>query len=64
MDPGFQELDSRSFVSGNLIPESNRYWDSEFLEVDSGVQSQGFRIPQEKISGISESVLPYGGGNG
>ena len=50
------------FVSRTFIPVSNRQWDSDFLELYSGFQSPGFRIPQAKISLITESGFPYMGG--
>ena len=55
MDFGFQVLDSRFFVSETWIPDSNCYWDSGFLELFSGFQSPGFRIPQAKLSWIQDS---------
>ena len=33
------------FVSGTWILDSNRLWDPRFLELFSGLQSPGFRIP-------------------
>ena len=45
MDSGFQSLDSRSFS----------------VELGSGFQGPGFRIPHEKISRIPESGFPYMG---
>ena len=39
-------------VSGTWILDSDRYWDSGFLELYSGYQSPGFQIPQAKISRI------------
>ena len=46
------------FVSRTFIPVSNRQWDSDFLELYSGFQSPGFRIPQAKFSLITESGFP------
>ena len=43
------------FVSGTWILDSNRSWDSGFLEVHSRSQSPGFEISQAKISWIQES---------
>ena len=39
--------------------DSNRSWDSGFLEPYSGFQSPGFQIPQANISRIAESEFPY-----
>ena len=44
------------FVSGTWILDSNRNWDSGFLELYSGFQSQGFRIPWGKISRIPDTI--------
>ena len=44
------------FVSGTWILESNRQWDSGFLELCSGFQSTGFQI-----SRIPESEFSYMG---
>ena len=41
-------------VSATWILDSNREWDSEFLELYSGLQSPGLRIPQAKISWIPD----------
>ena len=54
MDSTIQIPDSRYwipvFVSGTWILDSNRLWDSEFLELYSGFHSSpGFRIPRAKI---------------
>ena len=43
-------LDSRFFVTGTWILDSNRNRDSRFLELNSGFQSLGFRIWRAKIS--------------
>ena len=53
----------------NLILDSNRWWDTGFLELHSGFQRTefwipqqafaGFRIPQAKISRIPESGFSY-----
>ena len=59
LDSGFHAVNSGSFVSTTWIPDSNRQWDSGFLELYSGYQSPGFRIPLAKISRISESGFPY-----
>ena len=62
MDSGFQVLDSRFSVSEAWIPDSNCYWDSGFLELFSGFESPGFRIPQAKLSWIQDSgskIYPY-----
>ena len=40
------------------IRYSNHWWDSRFLELYSRFQSQGFQIPQTKISQIPESGIP------
>ena len=52
MDSGFQVLDSRFSVSEAWIQDSNCYWDSGFLELFSGFESPGFRIPQAKLPGF------------
>ena len=39
-------------LSGIQILDSNRQWDSRSLELYSGFQSPGFRIPQGNISGF------------
>ena len=44
------------FVSGTWILDSNRKWDSGFLELYSGFQRAGFSIPQGKISQIPDSI--------
>ena len=54
VDSGLQVLDSEFFVSGTLILDSNRLWDSGFLKLYSGFQSPGFRILQLK------KLLGYG----
>ena len=60
MDSGFKVLDSGFLnVSGTRIPDSNHQ--SGFLQLSSGFESPGFRIPQAKISRIPESGLPYVG---
>ena len=57
MDSGFQLLYSEFLVSGtNWIPDTNRFRNSGFVKLYSGFQSLGFRIPQENISHIPESV--------
>ena len=46
----FQAMDSRFFVSGTWISDSNREWiHSGFLELYSGFHSPGFRIPQQQF---------------
>ena len=47
------------FVSGTWILDSNRSWDSGFLEVYSRFQSPGFQISQAKISWIQESGFSF-----
>ena len=47
------------FSSGTRIPDSNCQWDSRFLQLYSGFQTSGFRIPLAKISWIPESGFPY-----
>ena len=49
------------FVSGTWILDSNRSWDSGFLEVYSRFQSPGFQISQAKISWIQESRFSFTG---
>ena len=44
------------FFSGPWIPDSNCYWDSGFLQLYSGFQGSGFRIPQAKFSKIPDST--------
>ena len=60
-DSGFQILDSGRFVSGIWIPDSYRKRDSGFLELYSGFQSPGFRIPEANISRINipETAFPF-----
>ena len=56
LDSGFQ-----IFVSGTWIEDSNRQWDSRFLELYSGFQKP--RIPNsisKKISRVPESGLDSG----
>ena len=48
VDSGFQVLDSKFFYSGTWILDSNRYWDSGFLKMYSGVQSPIFRTQKKK----------------
>ena len=43
-------------VIGTRILDSNRYWDSGFLELYSGFQSPGFRVPRAKIVWIPIST--------
>ena len=45
VDSRFQVLDSRFFISGTWILDSNRQWNSGFLQLYSGFQSPGFCIP-------------------
>ena len=45
-------LDSGFFVSETWTQDSNRYWDSGFLELFSGFQSPGFRFPALKFLGF------------
>ena len=52
LDSGFNAVGSGFFVSGNWILDSNLYWNFRFLELYSGFQSPGFRIPQQKFAGI------------
>ena len=40
------------FSSGTRIPDSNCQWGSSFLQLYSGFQTQGFRIPLAKIPGF------------
>ena len=40
------------FVNGTWIPDSNRQWDSGFLELNYGFQNPESRIPQAKFSGF------------
>ena len=40
------------FSSGTRFPDSNCQWDSRFLQLYSGFQTQGFRIPLAKIPGF------------
>ena len=55
LDSGFYDADSRLRYSipvsdsGTWILDSNRQWDSGFLELYSGFQRPGFRIPQSLI---------------
>ena len=50
------------FVNATWIPDSNRWRNSGFLELYEGFKgSQGFRIPQAKMSRILESGFPYMG---
>ena len=37
------------FESENWILDSNLQWDSRFIELHSGFQGPGFRIPQQKV---------------
>lgn len=46
-------------VSKIWILDCNRWWDSAFLELYSGLQSSGFRILRGKISRIPEFGFPY-----
>ena len=52
LDSGFYDADSRLRYSipvsdsGTWILDSNRQWDSGFVELSSGLQRPGFRIPQ------------------
>ena len=52
VDSEFPVLDSWFFVSESWILDFNLYWSSGFLELYSGFQSPGFRIPQQKLAGI------------
>ena len=45
LDSGFHAVDSRFFVSGTWVLDSNRQWDSGFLQLYSGFQIPGFCIP-------------------
>ena len=47
------------FSSGTRFPDSNCQWDSRFLQLYSGFQTPGFRIPLAKISWIPGSGFPY-----
>ena len=49
------------FVSGTLIPDSDRKRDSGFLELYSELQYSGFQISPAKISRIPESSFTYMG---
>ena len=44
------------FASGTWILDSNRKWDSGFLELYCGFQRPGFAIPRGKISQIPDST--------
>ena len=61
LDSGFQILDSRFFVSGIWIPDSNRQQDLDSLSCipHSKAQNSGFPIPQAKIYRILKSRFPY-----
>ena len=47
------------FVSGTWIVDTNRQWDSRFLELYSGLKSPGFRTPQTKFSPIQEPTSKH-----
>ena len=65
VNSGFQVLDSGLSVSGTWIPDSNRLWDSGFLELYSHMrfQSPGFRIPIIKYFPDSGIWSPSHGAN-
>ena len=44
VDSGFQVLDSGYFVSGTLIPDSNRWWDSRSLDPKSRIPDSTTQI--------------------
>ena len=49
-------LDSSIFLKiGTWISDSNCWWDSEFIELDSGFQRPGFRIPQANLFRVPDS---------
>ena len=49
-------LDSSFFKKiGTWISDSSCWWDSEFIELDSGFQRPGFRIPQANLFRIPDS---------
>ena len=56
VDSGFQFLEPGFFVNGTWIPDSNYYRDSVFLELQSRLQSPGFRITQARIARILNST--------
>ena len=60
---GFQYWIPHFFKIGTWISDSNRLWDSGFIELDSGFQSPGFRITQTNLFRIpdssSKSFHPY-----
>ena len=65
--------DFRNFVGGTWIPHSSSYRDSRLLELQSRLQSPGFRITQARIPRILDSIsnnflntgirIPTQGGN-
>ena len=70
LDSGFYAMDFRIpvwiphfFKIGTWISDSNRLWDSGFIELDSGFQSPGFGITQTNLFRIpdssSKSFHPY-----
>ena len=61
LECGVEVLDSGFFVSGTWILDCNRQWDSGFVELYSGFQSQGFRIPHAKVSRSPEFGFSYTG---
>ena len=62
---GFQYWIPHFFKIGTWISDSNRLWDSGFIELDSGFQSPGFRITQTNLfrtpDSSSKSFHPYMG---
>ena len=59
LDSGFNAAGSGFSVSGNWILDSNLYWNFRFLELYSGFQSPGFRIPDSGFhsKNLLESVF-------
>ena len=48
-------------LSVEWIPDSNHKGDSAFLDLYSGFQNPGFRIPQEKFPGFHKKNFPNSG---
>ena len=69
MDSGFQVLDSGYFVSGTLIPDSNPWWDSRFLDPKSRIpdsttqiswiQRLAFSLPADVLRASSRVPLAF-----